>query len=340
MTPKNNRTFSHRPAARERVPLLVGLVGPSGGGKTYSALRLATGIQRVSGGKIFVIDTEARRALHYADDFAFEHIDFAAPFGSLDYLAAAQYAVEQGAGVIVIDSMSHEHEGPGGLLETHEAEAERLAKAWKTSVEKAKMSAWAKPKAARRRLINTMLQLPVNFVLCFRAKEKLKIKKGQDPQPLGWMAIAGPEFVFEMNLSALLLPGAGGVPAWHSEEIGERETIKLPGWARGIVPTDAPFDEETGERLAQWAAGTKSYTVQDLLAAYAECVAHAQLGALGIESRKLWDRVGTAEKKALKEAALAAKARIEAAEKEAELTVGTMSAEDEATARAIERGEE
>lgn len=183
------RTFVDRPAARERVPLLLGLVGPSGGGKTFSALRLATGIQRVSGGDIFVVDTEARRALHYADRFKFRHVDFGAPFGSLDYLAAIQYCVGKGAGVVVVDSMSHEHEGPGGLLEQHEAEAARLAKQWGTRIETAKMAAWAAPKAARRRLINSVLQLPCNFVFCFRAKEKLKIKRGEDPQHLGFIIL-------------------------------------------------------------------------------------------------------------------------------------------------------
>ena len=80
------RVFEDRPATRERTPLLVGLVGPSGSGKTYSALRLATGFQRVTGGDIYFIDTEARRALHYADSFNFRHLPFGAPFGSLDYL--------------------------------------------------------------------------------------------------------------------------------------------------------------------------------------------------------------------------------------------------------------
>ena len=55
------RSFEDKPATRERVPLMIGLMGPSGGGKTYSALRLATGIQRVAGGDIFMIDTERRR---------------------------------------------------------------------------------------------------------------------------------------------------------------------------------------------------------------------------------------------------------------------------------------
>lgn len=88
------RNFEDRPAVRERVPLLLGLVGPSGTGKTFSALRLATGIQRVTAGEIFYVDTEARRALHYADKFKFRHVDFKPPFGPLDYLTVIDHCVK------------------------------------------------------------------------------------------------------------------------------------------------------------------------------------------------------------------------------------------------------
>src|SRR4051812_34294852 len=120
------RTFDDRPATREKTPILVGLVGPSGTGKTYSALRLAAGFQRVSGGETYLIDTEARRALHYAEKFTFRHRAFGAPFSPLDYLSAIEHCVKKGATTIIVDSMSHEHEGPGGVLEMHTAEHARL----------------------------------------------------------------------------------------------------------------------------------------------------------------------------------------------------------------------
>jgi RecA/RadA recombinase len=108
------RRFDIRPAVRQKVPLLLGLAGPSGSGKTYSALRLAAGIARVAGGDVVVIDTENRRAQHYADQFTFQHIDFAPPYGPLDYLAALQTAERTRPACIVIDSLSHEHDGEGG----------------------------------------------------------------------------------------------------------------------------------------------------------------------------------------------------------------------------------
>lgn len=252
------RTFEDKPAVRTSVPLLLGLTGASGSGKTFSALRAATGIQRVTGGDIYYIDTEAKRALHYADRFKFRHIEFKAPFGPLDYLAAIEYCQKKGAKVIVVDSMSHEHEGQGGVLEKHEEETTRLSAQWKCSRESAQMSAWAIPKAERRRLINSILQLGVNGIFCFRAKEKLKIKKGEKPEPLGWMPIAGEEFVYEMTVNCLLYPGSGGVPEWNPGEIGEKMMVKLPEQFRTLFKERRPLDEDTGEALAKWASGNTS----------------------------------------------------------------------------------
>jgi len=247
--------FELRPAVREQVPILVGLCGPSGSGKTYSALRIAKGMQSLTGGDIAVIDTEARRALHYADQFQFLHVDFRAPFGSLDYLEAIQYAHGKGARNIVVDSASHEHEGPGGLLESHEAELERLAGSDHARRERVKMLAWQRPKAARRRLLNTLLQLDGNFIFCFRAKEKLKMQPGKEPLHLGWMPIAGEEWVFEMVLNILLYPASGGVPTWRTNEPGERQMMKLPAQFRALFELARPLDEEHGRALAEWARG-------------------------------------------------------------------------------------
>lgn len=251
----NAPRFEMRPARREQVPILVGLCGASGSGKTFSALRLAQGMQEITGGDIAVIDTEARRALHYADHFKFLHIDFKAPFGSLDYLAAIEYAHSKGARNIVVDSASHEHEGPGGLLESHEAEVKRIAGDDYAKRERVKMLAWQKPKAARRRLLNSLLQLPGNFVFCFRAKEKLKMQPGKEPIHLGWMPIAGEEWVYEMTANILLYPGSGGVPTWITDEVGEKQMMKLPVQFRGLFAARRPLDEAHGKALAEWARG-------------------------------------------------------------------------------------
>ncbi len=255
------RTFTAVPAVRESVPLLVGLMGPSGSGKTFSALRLATGIQAVVGGDIYGVDSEARRMLHYADRFrrpdgspGFKHVQFDAPFGSLDYLAAIRYCASQGAKIIIVDSMSHEHEGPGGLLDCQAREFERME-----FKEAKKMLSWQKPKAARQAMLNGILQIPANFIFCFRAKEKVKMAKDdrgkQIVVPQGFMPIAGEELVYEQTVNCLLLPHADGVPTWQSDEPGERMMMKLPEQFREIFKEKRPLNEAIGQALAAWASG-------------------------------------------------------------------------------------
>ena len=102
-------SFQFRPAKRESVGLILGVAGPSGAGKTFSALRLATGI---AGGKPFAfIDTENRRGLHYAEQFTFHHASFEPPFTPERYGQAIKAADDAGYPVIVVDSASHEWAG-------------------------------------------------------------------------------------------------------------------------------------------------------------------------------------------------------------------------------------
>jgi len=252
------RIFEDKPAEREKVPLLIGLMGPSGSGKTYSALRLASGIQQATHGDIYFIDTEARRGLHYADHFKFRHMEFGAPFGSLDYLSAITHCVKKGAGVVIVDSMSHEHDGPGGVLEQHEHELDRMAGQDYGKRNSMNLIAWAKPKAARRQLISGLLQLNCNFIFCFRAKEKAKPVKKDGKiviENQGWMPIAGEEFVYEQTINCLLLPGSNGVPTWRSDEPGERAMMKLPEQFKDFFGDGQRLDEYIGRRMAEWACG-------------------------------------------------------------------------------------
>lgn len=255
MASLSSRKFETVPAVRERVPLWIGLVGASGSGKTLSALRLAAGMSKIYGDGVHLIDTEARRSAHYADDQRFSILDFKPPFGPLDYLDAIRHCVAQGARTVIIDSMSHEWEGEGGVLEQHDAESDRLAALWKVSRDKAQMSGWQKPKGDHRKLLSYMLQSGVNFILCYRAKEKLKIVQGKNPLPLGWQPVGPDDLVFEATLNMLLMPGSKGVPTWSPEENAEKAMIKLPRQFEAIFKDRKALDETTGEALAKWAAG-------------------------------------------------------------------------------------
>lgn len=308
------RAFEAKPAIREAVGLLISVVGPSSSGKTFSALRIASGIQQVVGGDIDVVDTENGRALYYADRFKFNHVRFGSPFSPLDYLEAVRFCAKRGAKTVVIDSMSHEHEGSGGVLEWHANETKRLAALWKTSEGAAQMAAWGPPKAARRKLINEILQLNINLVFTFRAKEKIKIVKGKDPQELGWQPICGDEFIFEMVLQCLLKPGSEGVPSWTSALDSERAMMKLPVQFKKLFEGQPrQIDEDLGNKLAEWAMGgaKPAPELDALIAEYAKCTDADTYKALEKRRAGVWAKPMPAGYKArVKEASDAAALRI------------------------------
>lgn len=312
------RKFVSRKAVRANVPLLLALIGPSTSGKTYSAHRLAKGIARVQPGPVYGIDTENKgtRMLELADKFDFIHMPFEAPFGSLDYLAAIQQAASEGARTVIVDSMSHEHEGEGGCLwlaaqEVEEAIARKvrfkdLPNAECDEAHKARQrlnkSSWIKPKAYRNQLITGIQQLSINVILLFRAKEKIdpKPQAGKDFATLGWQAIGGDEFWYEMTTRFLLMPGANGKPSWNTNELekGERATVRCPEQFRGIIDSGKQIDEAMGEAMARWASGdvarpAATQIVQgvdkalDAAGAMAEINACATLDALKAKSREI-----------------------------------------------------
>lgn len=246
------RPFTHSPAKRARALLAIAIVGPSGSGKTFSSLRLARGIQRVVGGKTFLIDTEDGRSLHYAADddrgFQFEHMPFDPPFDSLSYLSAMETCVKAGATTIIVDSMTHEHDGDGGVLAQYQKHMTGKGGGYS-------MIAWGKAKEGRKILLRQMTRLRVNLILCWRSKEKLDIQEGKDPEKMGFQPIGDKDFVYEMTCRALLLPNANGVPDWQPERRGEEALIKLPEQFRKIVGTGKPFSEEMGEQMAVWSLG-------------------------------------------------------------------------------------
>lgn len=256
--------FELKKAVRSASPSWIALGGGSGGGKTKSALRLATGIVRVTGGKIAVIDTEAERARVYAptagkkaeppETFDFDHMAFEAPFSSLRYLEACQVCMKAGASVIIVDSFSHEHESIGGVLEQFEEELERLSGGDYKKAERVQMLAWKRPKMARRQMINTLLQARVSIIGCFRTKEKLKLEKGQDPEKLGSMPITGSEFIYEFPLRLLLNPGSDGCPQVPEKE-GEKSWVRVPSYFRDFIKPGSQLTEDIGQKIAQWEAG-------------------------------------------------------------------------------------
>lgn len=261
-------TFEFKPAKRENVGLLISLAGASGSGKTYSALQLATGLS--PSGRIAFIDTEARRGLHYASEFNFLHADMKPPFRPERFLEAIREAERQGAEVVIIDSMSHEYDGEGGILDWATELEEGTPKAgithprdpkdgdgWKDWAVKPVKSPgnWKEPKMAHKEMMNGLLQCRAHIIFCLRADEKISIvapskENGYKTQivPMGWTPIAEKRFIFEMTLSLTLRPDNVGKPDYSLPH-------KIQDQHRPFLPEGRFITSETGRKLAEWARG-------------------------------------------------------------------------------------
>ena len=105
----------YRKAERRKAKLRLAITGPSGSGKTYSALLVAFGI----GGKIALLDTENGSGDLYSSLGDYDVCQISAPFTVQKYIDAIKDAENSGYDVLILDSISAEWAGSGGLLNLH-----------------------------------------------------------------------------------------------------------------------------------------------------------------------------------------------------------------------------
>jgi ABC-type dipeptide/oligopeptide/nickel transport system ATPase subunit len=267
-----SRTFVYGPAVRETLPLMLGIAGPSGSGKTFSALRLAVGMQRVAGGDIALIDTEAKRGTAYDRFFKFNHLDFPPPFGPLDYREAVAHVISKGARHVIIDSMTHEHSGPGGVMNQIDKFLDARCGADEEKRDRMTMLAHKKPKSERKELNNYIIQAGrggVNFIFCYRADDRVKPVKGKGIQRIGMTPETTSRLVYEMMAMFLLSPSSDGRPIATPATDLERMLTKLPTQFRDMLTAGAQLSEELGEKFAQWARGNAPASAPAVTAAVA-----------------------------------------------------------------------
>jgi hypothetical protein len=237
-----------KPAIRQNVNLLIGCVGGTGSGKTYTAMRMATGM---SEGKNFVaIDTEAGRALHYADQFSFDHADLHPPFSPEAYTEAIHAADKAGYPVIVVDSVSHVWAGDGGVLDMQEEQFIKMGEK-----EGARMASWIKPKMAHKKFVQSLLQVRAHLILCFRAEQKIEMVRENGKTVIhqkqsltgldGWLPVSEKNLPFELTTSLLFTADKPGIP----------QPIKLQEQHKKLFPLDKQVDEASGAGIAKWAKG-------------------------------------------------------------------------------------
>ena len=152
--------MSFQKASKKESKLRLALFAPSGGGKTFTSLRIATGI----GGRIAVIDSEKGSASKYADRFDFDVSELSDPRIE-NYIRLIKEASSYD--VLIIDSLTH---GWQELLEevNRIAQAKYRGNTW---------SAWSEGTPKQRSLVNAILTFPGHIIATMRVKTEWTTEK-------------------------------------------------------------------------------------------------------------------------------------------------------------------
>ncbi len=147
-------------ATKAAAKLRLGLIGPAGSGKTYTALRIAHGL----GGRIAVVDTERGSASLYAGergiDFDVIELD---TYEVERFIDAIKDAAAGGYSTIIIDSLSHAWAGKGGILEF-------VDKAGKRNTGGGNFGAWRDATPRHNALVDAILGAPLHVICTLRSK--------------------------------------------------------------------------------------------------------------------------------------------------------------------------
>jgi hypothetical protein len=156
-------------ATKRQAKLRASIYGTSGSGKTFTSLRIATGINNVLKSKIGFIDSELGSASKYSDKFEFDVLELENGHKSIDdYIRAIKEAEKEGYQILIIDSLSHAWQE---LLE----EVEKLAQ---TKFKGNTWSAWSQGTPKQKKLIECITSYNGHIITTMRAKTEWHI--GED----------------------------------------------------------------------------------------------------------------------------------------------------------------
>lgn len=219
-------------ATRKKSFLKLNISGPSGAGKTMSALYMAYGLVG-DWNKVAVIDTENGSASLYSHVGEFNTIDLEPPFSPERYIEAINECLKEGIECIVLDSSSHEWNGPGGCIEINEklAQAKYKGNTW---------SAWNETTPRHDAFVQKVLQSRCHFITCTRSKMETVMTDDKKVKKVGMKDIQREGWEYELTVSLNLDRDT------HTAIASKDRT--------NLFERKAPFviTPETGEMIKEW----------------------------------------------------------------------------------------
>src|SRR6266567_33229 len=186
--------FQIEEATKSQSKLRCAIYGPSGAGKTFTALAIAHGMSD----RILLIDTEHKSASKYANRkeepiFKFQTIDLRVP--TIDnYIATIKMATQAKYSVLIIDSLSH----------AWQAILDEVAVLTKSKFKGNSWSAWSEGTPMQKRLIEAILDFDGHIICTIRAKTDWLTEQGNSgktkPVRVGLAPEQGKGIEYEFDL--------------------------------------------------------------------------------------------------------------------------------------------
>lgn len=233
-------------ATREKIYTKIALMAPSGGGKTYGSLRLATGMaeaikeQTGKDAHILLANTEAKRGYYYANEFNYDIVDMEAPHNPEKYVELIEEAVKAGYDILIIDSTSHEWEGKGGCLELQQQAGGTY-------------QSWAKVTPRHQKFINAIADSPIHIIATMRGKDQYEMVKDEKTgkasvQKLGVGAKQRDGFEYEFTCTFLIDQKT------NTAEVQKDNTHIFESQGATLLT------ENHGKKIIEWANAGEGYT--------------------------------------------------------------------------------
>ena len=219
-------------AERNQAVIKLALQGPSGSGKTYSSLLLAYGLVG-NWDKISVIDTENNSSHLYSHLGNYNVLSLSEPFSPERYIEGIELCEKAGMKAIIIDSISQEWEGSGGIIESHGNMAGNS------------FTNWNKVTPRHNAFVQKILQSSCHIIATIRSKQDyvLTDKNGKMvPEKVGLKGVTrdGMDYEFTVLL-----------------DLDIKHQVTASKDRTGLFTNPLPFtiNEQTGNKIRIWCQG-------------------------------------------------------------------------------------
>ena len=220
-----------RKATRSKAKIRLGLSAVSGGGKTMSALLIAKGLAGGDLSKVALIDTENGSGDLYAHLGDYQVLPLEAPYTPERYIEAIRACENAGVEVIIVDSITHEWDGKGGVLDIS------------NSMTGNSYTNWAKLTPRHNAFVDTILQSPCHIITTVRRKQDYEMTKDSQGkvkvEKVGLKEVTREGFEYEVTINMEL-------DIKHNATVSKDRTGLFMDKPE-FVPT-----EETGKAILAW----------------------------------------------------------------------------------------